>query len=51
MQESYVPISISEMSISRFVQEVCQVIIENFMDEYMSLRDSKEKMVARGKVI
>ena len=39
------------MSISRFVQEVCQVIIENSLDEHMSLPDSKEKMVVRGKVI
>ena len=34
---------VSEVSISRFVPEVCQVIIESFMEEYMSLPDSKEK--------
>ena len=34
---------VSEVSISRFVPEVCQVRIESFMEEYMSLPDSKEK--------
>ena len=33
---------VSKVSISRFVPEVCQVIIESFMEEYMSLPESKE---------
>ena len=37
------------MSISRFVPEVCQVIIESFMEEYMSLPDSKEKWLSVAK--
>ena len=37
------------MSISRFVPEVCQVIIESFMEEYMSLADSKEKSLSVAK--
>ena len=37
------------MSISRFVPEVCQVIIESFMEEFMSLPDSKEKWLPVAK--
>ena len=37
------------MSISRFVPEVYQVIIESFMEEYMSLPDSKEKWLSLAK--
>ena len=40
---------VSEVSISRFVPEVCQVIIESFMEEYMSLPDSKEKWLSVAK--
>ena len=40
---------VSEVSISRFVPEVCQVIIESFMEEYMSLPDSKEKWLPVAK--
>ena len=39
----------SEVSISRFVPEVCQVIIGRFMEEYMSLPDSKEKWLSVAK--
>ena len=38
-----------EVSISRFLQEVCQVIIESFMEEDMSLPDSKEKWLSVAK--
>ena len=40
---------VSEVPISRFVPEVCQVIIESFMEEYMSLPDSKEKWLSLAK--
>ena len=40
---------VSEVSISRFVPEVFQVIIESFMEEYMSLPDSKEKWLSVAK--
>ena len=40
---------VSEVSISRFVPEVCQVIIESFLEEYMSLPDSKEKWLSVAK--
>ena len=40
---------VSEVSISRFVPEVCQVIIGSFMEEYMSLPDSKEKWLSVAK--
>ena len=40
---------VSQVSISRFVPEVCQVIIESFMEECMSLPDSKEKWLSVGK--
>ena len=40
---------VSEVSISRFVPEVCQVIIESFMEEFMSLPDSKEKWLPVAK--
>ena len=40
---------VNEVSISRFVPEVCQVIIESFLEEYMSLPDSKEKWLAVAK--
>ena len=36
---------VSKVSISRFVPEACEVIIERFMEEYMSLPDSKEKLL------
>ena len=34
---------VSEVSISRFVSKVCQVLVEKFMEEYIFLLDSKEK--------
>ena len=37
---------VSEVSISRFVPEVCQVITESFIEEYMSLPDSKGKWLS-----
>ena len=37
------------MSISRFVPEVCQVIKESFMKEYLSLPDSREKWLCVAK--
>ena len=37
------------MSISRFVPEVCQVIKEGFMKEYLSLPDSREKWLCVAK--
>ena len=37
------------MSISRFVPELCQVIIESFMEKYMFLPDSKEKWLSMAK--
>ena len=37
---------VSEVSIWRFVPEICQVIIESFMGEYISLPDSKEKRLS-----
>ena len=40
---------VSQVSISRFVPEVCQVIIESFLEEYISLPDSKEKWLAVAK--
>ena len=40
---------VSEVSITRFVSEVCQVIIESFIEEYMSLPDSKEKELSVAK--
>ena len=40
---------VNEVSISRSVPEVCQVIIESFLEEYMSLPDSKEKWLAVAK--
>ena len=40
---------VSEVSISRFVRGVCQVIIESLMEEYMSLPDSKEKWLSVAK--
>ena len=33
----------------RFMPEVCHVIIESFMEEYMSLPDSKEKWLSVAK--
>ena len=40
---------VTEVSISRFVPEVCQVMIESFMEEYMSLLDSKENWLSVAK--
>ena len=40
---------VSEVSISGFVPEVCQVIIESSMERYMSLPDSKEKWLSVAK--
>ena len=40
---------VSEVSITRFVSEVSQVIIESFIEEYMSLPDSKEKELSVAK--
>ena len=40
---------VSEVSVSRFVPEACEVIIESFMEEYMSLPDSKEKWLSVAK--
>ena len=40
---------VSEVSISRLVPEVCHVIIKIFMEEYMSLPDSKEKWLSVAK--
>ena len=37
------------MSVSRFVPEICQVIIESFMEECMSLPSSKEKWLSVAK--
>ena len=37
---------VSEVSISRFIPEVCDAIIDNFMDEYMSLPDSEDKWLS-----
>ena len=41
---------VSEVSISRFLSEVCQRIIKTFMEEYMSLPDSREKWLSVAKV-
>ena len=41
---------VSEVSISRFLSEVCQLIIKTFMEEYMSLPDSREKWLSVAKV-
>ena len=40
---------VGEVSISRFVPEACQVIIESFIEEYMSLPDSNEKWLSVAK--
>ena len=40
---------VSEVSISRFVLEVCQVIMKSFMKEFMSPPDSKEKWLSVAK--
>ena len=37
---------VSEVSISRFILEVSDVIIDNFMDEYMPLPDSEDKWLS-----
>ena len=37
---------VSEVSISRFIPEVCDTIIDNLMDEYMSLPDSEDKWLS-----
>ena len=37
---------VSEVSISRFIPEVCDTIIDNFMDEYMSLPDFEDKWLS-----
>ena len=40
---------VCEVSVSRFMPEVCQVIIESFMEGYMSLSDFKEKWLSAAK--
>ena len=37
---------VSEVSISRFILEVSDVIIDNFMDEHMPLPDSEDKWLS-----